>query len=246
MSYLDDIHDISVPTVPKGRTGGIDPMTDARARVHALAHGVKWECRRVHAWVDLSECLRRRAAQDGYNPCRECATIAKYTSQEDTMRKTPKPTIAPIQETAQAQEKTPIAPATDPLAGLMKYEPLSRPVSPVHDVSSVHLSTSTFSFSRKAVNDFRMHEYETAAMFFDGEPGNVSRIVVQLGGESLRLTRSSKESMTRNLSAHGIVRHLNLHGLINQRYSVREIKPGFLEIDFSKKICAKATAGGAA
>lgn len=244
MSYLDDIHDISVPTVPKGRTGGIDPMTDARARVHALAHGVKWECRRVHAWVDLSECLRRRAAQDGYNPCRECATIAKYTNQEDPMRKTPKPTIAPAPVEAQPrvqliQDTRPEVPAPiefDPLEGLSLFKPLPRVLTSVTEQPYVHINKAAFSFSGQAVHKYNLHKYETISVFFDGQPGEITRLVVHLGGPVMRITHPKSTYAGRKVSAWSLVRNLQLEAFCGKRYALKELAPEYVEIDLQTVI----------
>lgn len=111
------------------------------------------------------------------------------------------------------------------------YSPLARFLPTAADVPYVHLGQSALSFSRKAVVEFGIHKHETAALFFEGEPGSVSRIVVHLGGNLLRFTAPTKSGLIRNISAHGVVKHLRLQSLVGHRYALREIAPGYLEID---------------
>lgn len=240
MSYLDDIQDITVPRVPKGRTGGIDPITDARARVHALETGDKWECRRVQAWVDLSECLRRYSGGVGHNPCRECATIAPYIKCEEIMRKTPKPVIKTMTE---AHAQTDLCPVQenqptgmDPLDGLSLYKPLPRVLTSVTDQPYVHINKAAFSFSGQAVQKYRLHNYDTMSVFFDGQPGEITRLVVHLGGPVMRITHPKSTYAGRKVSAWGLVRNLRLEAFCGKRYALKELAPGYVEIDLQTVI----------
>lgn len=268
MLDLDDIREVNIRTTPNGRTGGIDPITDARARVQAIRIGERWECRRVKQWVNVDDCLSRATAQGGYTPCRECATIAPYLKQETIMakRKTPQPTISPIIDdadtaypeiqgdqqvapTAETQDAhglygrpagrpndaplqttAPVA-ATDPLAGLALYKPLPRVLNAVTDQPYMHISKAALSFSGRAVHDYRIHSYETMSVFFEGQPGAITRLVVQLGGPMMRITHPKSNYSGRKVSAWGLVRHLGLDPLAGKRYALKELAPGYLEVD---------------
>ena len=274
MLDLDDIREINIRMTPNGRTGGVDPITDARARANAITGGNRWECRRVKAWVTLDDCLSRASAQGGYTPCRECATIAPYLKQETIMakRKTPQQNISPIIDDADTacpeiqgdqqpcglhagaptvetqdahglygrpagrpndaplQTTAPVA-ATDPLAGLALYKPLPRVLNAVTDQPYMHISKAALSFSGRAVHDYRIHSHETMSVFFEGQPGAITRLVVQLGGPMMRITHPKSNYSGRKVSAWGLVRHLGLEPLAGKRYALKELAPGYLEVD---------------
>lgn len=244
MLDLDDIREINIRMTPNGRTGGVDPITDARARANAITGGNRWECRRVKAWVTLDDCLSRASAQGSYTPCRECATIAPYLKQETIMakRKTPQPNISPIiDDDQQAAHGLYGRPAgrpndeplqnTDPLAGLVLYKPLPRVLNSVTDQPYLHISKAALSFSGRAVHDYRIHSYETMSVFFEGQPGAITRLVVHLGGPMMRITHPKSNYSGRKVSAWGLVRHLGLEPLAGKRYALKELAPGYLEVD---------------
>ena len=239
---------------PKTKMSSADD--DARARALAIETGAKWKCSRVKQWVNMSDCVAMHADAAGPQHCKECSTVAKYLFQQGVSavgkaatRVAAKTEFRTAENPEQSKTLTTASTQGDILAGLTMYSPLARVLSSTAELPYAHLGQSALSFSRKAVAAFCIHKHETATLIFEGEPGNITRIVVHLGAPMLRLTSPSPTSLTRNISAHGLVKHLRLQSLVGHRYAIREIKPGYLEIDFSKTVDVvkeKATAEEAA
>ena len=127
--------------------------------------------------------------------------------------------------------KAPTSEKTDPLAGLTLYHPgAARHAALAATDPHVYLSGNCMTFSAPAVSQFGLNDATTVSVFHDGAPGEISRLVIHIGGKMMKLSVSGKGSIARKISALGMVKNLKMEEKIGKRYPIKEIAPGYLEI----------------
>ena len=124
----------------------------------------------------------------------------------------------------------------DPLEGLSLFTPLPRVLTSITEQPYVHISKAALSFSAKAVHEYRLHSYKTMSMFYEGEPGAITRLVVHLGGPVMRITHPKSTYGGRKVSAWSLVRSLRLEVHAGKRYALKSLAPGYVEIDLGSVI----------
>lgn len=236
--------DLDAPNLQpgSGKTHSISPGADAKARALAVETGAKWKCSRVGALVDVTDCLARYAtaqtARPAHSPCLECSSIATHIrkiggipEQKPLEKKMPVAAKNPVPKPAQA---APQAPDANPFSGWATYRPKDR-YSHGRD-SFASISRTAIMFSAKAKEVFGLGEIKTITLYRNG-----SKIGLQLHADEGGAMKCTNEVMGRvgaKVAATGLIRDMGLttEKTKGRRFELREVAPGFLEIDTAKGV----------
>lgn len=220
----DLLPDTETTSRMSGKTQKKTVDADARARAMAIETGAKWKCSRVGEWVGKQDCEERYEAASDFSPCRECATVRTFLIKQAKVTEMPR----------QASRVEKQEPQVDPLAGLSVYSP--KVSASMEKEVFAHLGASVLAFSMAAVIAHKIADHESVSILHDGQNGKVTRLVIHLGGKEMKLTArgKGKNGVIRNVSSHGIIKHLKLSEYVGKRYEIAEIAPGYIEINFLK------------
>ena len=217
-----------------GKPAVVTPDRDAKARAMAVEMGMKWQCRRVNAWVNITECVTRyatakHAGPDVHCPCLECSSVVahirKHGGTVDPVIK-PKPQepvqmAAPAKKIAVVQKSQP-----NPFESWERFDPGAR----FQDGESFVTLTvgRVFSFSKNADADLGLDKYNSVDVF--ARNGKLGLMFHTDRSGALALT---KHGANRTISSRGLCRAFALDYLVKKRLPLREVAPGFVEVDLS-------------
>ena len=217
-----------------GKSHGASPDADAKARAKAVEVGAKWKCSRVGAWVDVTDCLARytvaRDAQPAFHcPCLECSSVVAHIRKNGG-------TVEPITKTKPQEPIQMAAPAkriavvqkdqTNPFESWERFDPGAR----FQDGESFVTLTvgRVLSFSKNADSDLGLEKYNSVDVFARKDKLGLMFHTDRSGALAL-----TKHGANRTISSRGLCRAFALDYLIKKRLPVREVAPGFVEVDLS-------------
>ena len=231
--------DLDAPSLKpgSGKTHSVSPDADAKARALAVKMGAKWECSRVNAWVDVTDCLARYAtAQDArpdHSPCLECSSIAAH------VRK-----IGGIPE-PQPQQKEPAMPVatkklevvqpSNPFAKWEKFDARGRLRAGLKSFATLNASR-TLAFSTLAGEELGLLKFASVDVYANNDKLGIHFREDDEG--QLRLTRNKSSKGTWNIyvSARGVCKQYGLDYLVGKRLHLNELSIGFVEVDLSREV----------
>ena len=220
-----------------GKPAGVTPDRDAKARAMAVEMGMKWQCRRVNAWVNITECVTRyatakHAGPDVHCPCLECSSVVahirkhggtvdpviKPKQQEPTQMAAPAKKIAVVQKSQ-----------TNPFESWERFDPGAR----FQDGESFVTLTvgRVFSFSKNADVALGLEKYNSVDVYASKTKLGLAFHTDRSG--TLALT---KHGSNMTISSRGLCKAFALDYLVKKRLPVREVAPGFVEVDLSTEV----------
>jgi hypothetical protein len=223
------------------------------------------ECTLRYAEARYAEA---RGAGSCYSPCLECSTIAVHLramgqrtpvyiteenpqptiQEETTMTKpakkgTPDPIIEEVKAAAEPKLEIVAKPAPEvkekaaanPFAGWDQYSPGSALRGKL-DVFASFTAAGILSLSVAAQEQIKLQLYSSVdVLHANGKIG--LRLHPDKKG-ALSIVAKTKSRSSATVSARGFLRQFKLEGVCGKRFAVREIAPGFVEIDLRREVAA--------
>lgn len=241
---------------------------NATSTAKALLRNQKFYCSRIKAEVSPLNCKGKyhyaKAQGITASPCLECAKVlAMLRKEPQTTYPEPQPTIDPkeptmarpakkgtpdpIQQEAKAETKLEIvtkpapevkekpATLTNPFAGWTQYSP-NAALRGRLDVFASFSASGVLSLSVAAQEQVNLQLYSSVdVLHADGKLG--LRLHPGKKG-ALAIVAKTKNRSSATVSGRGFLRQFKLESLCGKRFTVREIAPGFVEIDLKSEVAA--------
>ena len=223
-----------------GKPAGVTPDRDARARAMAIETGMKWKCGRVGEYVNITDCVTRYTAARHarprvHCPCLECSSVAAHL-RKFGISPTPIPQPQPQEpvEMATPAKKLEVVQqkpeAVNPFANWERFDRNERPTGE----SFVTLTVGrVLSFSKNADVDLGLEKYNSVDIF-----ASKTKLGLAFHTDSSGTLALTKHGANRTISSRGLCKAFALDYLIKKRLPVREVSPGFVEVDLSTEVGA--------
>ena len=221
-----------------GKPAGVTPDRDARARAMAIETGMKWKCGRVGEYVNITDCVTRYTAARHarprvHCPCLECSSVAAHL-RKFGISPTPIPQPQPQEpvEMATPAKKLEVVQqkpeAVNPFANWERFDRNERPTGE----SFVTLTVGrVLSFSKNADVDLDLEKYNSVDIF-----ANKTKLGLAFHIDSSGTLALTKHGANRTISSRGLCKAFALDYLVKKRLPVREVAPGFVEVDLSTEV----------
>lgn len=243
------------------------PDNNAATTAKALVKNQKFYCSRIKAEVSPLNCKGKyayaKAQGIAASPCLECAKVA-YMLRQSGPSPEPQPTIDPKEIAAMvrpAKKGTPdpiaeevkaaVEPkleivtkpaheakekaAANPFAGWEQYSP-NAALRGRLDVFASFSASGVLSLSVAAQEQINLQLYSSVdVLHADGKLG--LRLHPGKKG-ALAIVAKTKNRSSATVSGRGFLRQFKLESLCGKRFTVREIAPGFVEIDLKSEVAA--------
>jgi hypothetical protein len=252
MFDLEEINLMPSKVAPKKSLEG-----DARARAKAIEMGARWKCSRTKVWVNQEDCIGMyytdKAQKLTNSPCLECSvvvTMIKKLGADAMARPAKKGTPDPIVEEVKIatepkleivtkpvpEVKEKAATFTNPFDGWQPYDPHSTRNANLKSYAT--FSSNTISFSSAATEGFGMRDCKSANLYLKGKSLGV--MLIQDNSGKMRVTGDTPGRRGGvKISAAGVIKHLGgVEALKGKRFSIKEHRPGFIEINVEEELAA--------
>jgi len=262
---MDEISIGPYPTTPTSKAIQT-PSENAATTAKALIKNQKFYCSRIKAEVSPLNCKSKYAYAKAQNitasPCLECAKVLCMLRKSDPCPE-PRPTIATKENAAMATRPAkkgtpdPIAQevkaaaepkleivtkpsleakekaAPNPFAGWDQYAP-GAALRGKLDVFASFTSAGILSLSVAAQELIKLQLYSSVDILHSGNKIGLRLHPGKKGALSVVAKTKNRSSAT--VSARGFLRQFKLEGVCGKRFAVREIAPGFVEIDLTSEV----------
>lgn len=232
-----------------------------------MIKGQTFYCNRIKAEVGARNCKSKyayaKAQQISASPCLECAKVLAMIRKDPTPVE-PQPTIDPkeiaamvrpakkgtpdpiIEEAKAAAEPkleivTKPAPevkgkaAPNPFAGWDQYAP-GAALRGKLDVFASFTSAGILSLSVAAQEQIKLQLYSSVDVLHAN--GKIGLRLHPGKKGALAIVAKTKSRSSATVSARGFLRQFKLEGVCGKRFAIREIAPGFVEIDLGREVAA--------
>ena len=263
---LEEISIGPYPTTPTSKAIQ-SPDNNAATTAKALVKNQKFYCSRIKAEVSPLNCKSKytyaKAQKITASPCLECAKVLCMLRKSGPCPE-PQPTIDPkeiaamvrpakkgtpdpiIEEvkavvepkleivTKPAQEVKEKA-AANPFSGWDQYSPGSALRGKL-DVFASFTSAGILSLSVAAQEQIKLQLYSSVDVLH--AKGKIGLRLHPGKKGALAIVAKTKNRSSATVSARGFLRQFKLDGVCGKRFAIREIAPGFVEIDLTSEVAA--------
>ena len=243
------------------------PDNNAATTAKALVKNQKFYCSRIKAEVSPLNCKGKynyaKAQGITASPCLECAKVLFMLRQSGQCPE-PQPTIDPKEIAAMvrpAKKGTPdpiieevkaaVEPrleivtkpaqeakekvASNPFVGWEQYSP-GAALRGKLDVFASFTSAGILSLSVAAQEQIKLQLYSSVDVLH--AKGKIGLRLHPGKKGALSIVAKTKSRSSATVSARGFLRQFKLEGVCGKRFAVREIAPGFVEIDLKSEVAA--------
>jgi hypothetical protein len=232
-----------------------------------MIKGQTFYCNRIKAEVGARNCKSKyayaKAQQISASPCLECAKVLAMIRKDPTpvepqleidpkeiaamVRPAKKGTPDPIIEEVKAAVEpkleivTKTAPeikekaAPNPFAGWDQYAP-GAALRGKLDVFASFTSAGILSLSVAAQEQIKLQLYSSVDVLH--AKGKIGLRLHPGKKGALSIVAKTKSRSSATVSARGFLRQFKLEGVCGKRFAIREIAPGFVEIDLTSEVAA--------
>ena len=241
----------SGPTSKATQTASGNAVSTAKA----LLRNQKFYCARIKAEVSPLNCKGKyhyaKAQGISASPCLECAKVLAMLRKEPLANcPEPQPTIDPKEIAAMVKPAKKEAPAAqkaaepsleivkNPFDGWTKYDPMAGRRAAA--LEFVAISRTSISFSAAATENLKLKDYPTMTLYHGADGKKIGVELRKDASGVLKCTNETKGRAGVKVAAQGLIKALNLapDSFRKKRFALREIAPGFVEIDLGKEVKA--------
>ena len=242
------------------------PDNNAATTAKALVKNQKFYCSRIKVEVSPLNCKGKyayaKAQKISASPCLECAKVLAMIRKDPTpvepqleidpkeiaamVRPAKKGTSDPIIEEVQAAAEPKLEivtkpaqvkekAAANPFAGWAKYDPKARYIEQ-SDIFASFSAAGILSLSVAAQEQIKLQLYSSVDILH--AKGKIGLRLHPGKKGALTIVAKTKNRSSATVSARGFLRQFKLEGLCGKRFAIREIAPGFVEIDLKSEVAA--------
>ena len=127
---------------------------------------------------------------------------------------------------------------TSPFEGWTKYDPMACRRAVALEFASI--SKTSISFSAAATERLRLKSYPTVTLYYQIDQGRIGIELARDESGVLKCTNETKGRAGVKVAAQGLIKALEIDPtqFKGKRFAVREIAPGFVEIDLKSEVAA--------
>lgn len=162
------------------------------------------------------------------------ATMARPAKKEHPQEVKPESKLEIVTRPA-PEVKGKAASLTDPFDGWTKYDPKARYIEQ-SDIFASFSAAGILSLSVAAQEQVKLQLYSSVDVLHAGDKIGLRLHPGKKG--ALAIVTKTKNKSSATISGRGFLRKFKLDGVCGKRFTVREIAPGFVEIDLKSEVAA--------
>ena len=165
----------------------------------------------------------------------------KEVASKPAKKGTPDPVMEEVKDivtkAAPEVKETPVS-FTNPFESWTKYDPMAGRRAAA--LEFVAISRTSISFSAAATESLKLKDYPTMTLYHGADGKKIGVELRKDASGVLKCTNETKGRAGVKVAAQGLIKALNLapDSFRKKRFALREIAPGFVEIDLGKEVKA--------
>lgn len=243
------------------------PASNAATTAKALVKNQRFYCSRIKAEVSALNCKSKytyaKAQKITASPCLECAKVLFMLRKsgpcpepqpiidpkeiaamaKPAKKGTPNPIVEEVKAAAEPKLEIVTKPAPEvkekaapnPFAGWDQYAP-GAALRGKLDVFASFTSAGILSLSVAAQEQIKLQLYSSVDVLHAN--GKIGLRLHPGKKGALAIVAKTKSRSSATVSARGFLRQFKLEGVCGKRFAIREIAPGFVEIDLGREVAA--------